>query len=511
MQIVRLAFLTAGAVLVPLAVMPSSASAAPAAVTPARYSLTNLGTLSTSATAMSEAKGINNAGVVVGDSTAASGSAHAFRWSAGTMTDLGVETGGVDSEATAINDAGQVAGTADRSGGGYAYPVRWSASGVLQDLGGSITNELGVGNAIDPAGKVAGGQRGAQSEDGPNAMLYDTSGGRIALGNPPESLGAANGINARDQVVGSPGFLWQPGPSQGGSLTMLPGLDGAVGRGSNALAINIRGQIVGTSSVPNTFNTHAVRWDGSSLNDIGTLDGIQYSQANAINAAGEVVGTADPMCQPCAAPRAWIWRPGGTITALDTLIAAGSGWTLERAFGINDRGQIVGSGRINGGPSRAFLLTPAYTVSINFQPASAPVPVGYIPDTGAVSGTRFGYTYGWSVDDSAMTRDRNSTASWDQRYDTLIHAAQPSRTNYWELYVPNGTYVVHTASGDPSYTDSVHVLLCEGQVIASGTPTTAHPWIEGTLVVTVTDNHLTISNAPSSNNDKLNYIDVHTA
>lgn len=42
---------------------------------------------------------------------------------------------------------------------------------------------------------------------------------------------------------------------------------------------------------------------------------------------------------------------------LNDLIAAGSGWELEWATGINNRGQIVGFG-IHGTERRAFLLTP---------------------------------------------------------------------------------------------------------------------------------------------------------
>jgi probable HAF family extracellular repeat protein len=487
--------------------LTSIAVASPAQATTPRYTFTDLGTLGGGVNATSVANAINNAGVVVGTTTVASGAQHGFRWSAATgMVDLGVLPGGSNSVANAINDAGQVAGTADRENGGYGYPVRWSSTGAITDLGGTITNRLGVGNGIDPTGRVAGGQRAADSEGSPFAMLYDTSGGSINLGTPPDSLGAANGINARGQVVGSPGFLWQSG-----TVTMLPNLAGVTGSGVNATAINIRGQIVGTSSVGSTYNMHGVEWNGTAVTDIGTVDSIQYSSASAINAAGEVVGTADPLCSPCVLPRAWIWRPGGTIAALDTLLPSGSGWKLERAFGINDRGQIVGSGRLNGGLPHAFLLTPAYTVSINFQPAGSTVPTGYVPDAGGVYATQYGYTYGWHVDDTAWTRDRNSSLSWDQRYDTLIHSAHPDRTNYWELYVPNGTYVVHTVSGDPCCTDSTHVILAEGVVVASGTPTTSHLWIEGTITVTVTDNHLTITNGSTSTNDKLNYIDIHTA
>jgi probable HAF family extracellular repeat protein len=47
---------------------------------------------------------------------------------------------------------------------------------------------------------------------------------------------------------------------------------------------------------------------------------------------------------------------------LNTLIDPTLGWVLTTAAGINDAGQIVGSGVING-QSHAFLMTP---------PAAAP-------------------------------------------------------------------------------------------------------------------------------------------
>jgi hypothetical protein len=42
---------------------------------------------------------------------------------------------------------------------------------------------------------------------------------------------------------------------------------------------------------------------------------------------------------------------------LNTLIPPGSGWFLSSATGINDAGQITGTGSF-GGPTHAFLLTP---------------------------------------------------------------------------------------------------------------------------------------------------------
>ncbi|MEY9910207.1 putative HAF family extracellular repeat protein [Catenulispora sp. MAP12-49] len=472
---------------------PAGAAAAPL------YTVTDLGTLGGD---LSVANGINNAGVVVGYSDLASGSQHGFRWSAGTMSDLGVEAGGGDSVANAVNDAGQVAGEATRSDGGYAYPVRWSAAGVLQDLGGPVTNRLGVGNAIDPSGRVAGGQRPADSEGSPEAILYDTAGNPTELSTPTQTLGAATGINARGQVVGGPAFVWQ-----NGTLTMLPVLPG--GQGGSANAINVSGTIVGTVGRTGTLGgLDAALWQNNTLTDLGTIDGIQYNQATAINAAGQIVGTADPECQPCAAPEAWLRQPGGALTALDTLIPAGSGWTLQGATGVNDRGQIVGVG-LHNGHKRAYLLTPAFAATVNFEPAGAPVPTGYAADTGAVYGARSGgLTYGWNIDNAVNTRDRDSATSPDQRYDTLIHMERTGSATVWELAVPNGRYTVHVVSGDPDNIDSVYKISVEGVLTVSGTPTAANHWIEGTSLVTVSDGRLTITNAAGSSNDKLDYVDV---
>lgn len=495
---------TRAAVLCVALAAPLPFAAAPAhAATTALFSITDLGAGTGDD---SSAAGINNAGVVVGSYQTSAGTIHGFRWTAGTFADLGAEPGGADSWANAINDAGQIAGTADRQGGGYGYPVRWSASGVITDLGGSITNRLGVGNAIDPLGRVAGGQRPADSEGSPIAILYDQAGNQTLLGNPPESLNAATGINARGQVVGgSPAFIWQAG-----SLTFLPGLPG-VG-GGQALAINDNGVAVGSVPTPAVAGgTDAAVWQNGALTDLGTIDGIAYSQANAVNAAGQIVGTSDPKCQPCVAPRAWIRQPGGMLTALDTLIPAGSGWTLRSATGINDRGQVVGVG-LHNGLTRAFLLTPSFAATVNFARASSTVPAGYSVDSGAVYGVRSGgLSYGWNIDNSANTRDRNDPSSPDQRYDTVIHMERAGSATVWELAVPDGKYAVHIVSGDPDYTDSVYKVTAEGTLVVSGTPTTANHWVEGTAVVTVSDGRLTVTNGTGSSNDKLDYVDVIAA
>jgi probable HAF family extracellular repeat protein len=462
----------------------------------ARYAITDLGSFGTGD--LSVATAINNAGQIVGYSNPTPSTTHAFRWTNGILTDLGTSPGGGHSRANAINDAGQVAGTADRSPGGYGYPVRWSASGVITDLGGPVTNALGVGNGIDPAGQVVGGQRPDSSEGGPLGTLYRASATRVDLG---ANLGTASGINAVGQVVGAPAYIWR-----NGSVRFLPGFPGA--GEATATAISIGGQVVGSAGAGSS--ELAVRWQNSTPVNLGTVDGITRNQAKAVNAAGQVVGTADPQCVPCPAPRAWLWQ-AGTITALDGLIPAGSGWALQQANGINDRGQIVGAG-LHNGHLHGYLLTPVFSATVNFAPAGAPVPAGYRADTGAPYGTRGGgLTYGWNIDNSANARDRNAAGSLDQRYDTFNHLQKPAGATRWELAVPNGRYLVHVVAGDPSAVDSTYRLTVEDQPAVSGTPNATQHWFEGTLIVAVSDGRLTIANGPAAVNDKLDYVDVISA
>jgi hypothetical protein len=78
----------------------------------------------------------------------------------------------------------------------------------------------------------------------------------------------------------------------------------------------------------------------------------------------------------------------------------------------------------------------------------------------------------------------------------------------WEIAVPNGTYSVHLAAGDPAFFDSVYRINVEGVLAINGTPTSATRWVENTVTVTVTDGRLTVSNATGAVNNKLNFIDV---
>lgn len=153
-------------------------------------------------------------------------------------------------------------------------------------------------------------------------------------------------------------------------------------------------------------------------------------------------------------------------------------------------------------------ITELFSAKINFQPSGTPLVVGYLPDYGQAYAPRGnGYSYGWNADNSANTRDRNTTS--DQRYDTLARMQNGGNFS-WEIAVPEGQYAVRIVAGDPDFIDSVYKINVEYALTVSGTPTNSTKWLEGTSTVQVfgSDGRLTISNASGAANNKINFVEI---
>jgi hypothetical protein len=155
-------------------------------------------------------------------------------------------------------------------------------------------------------------------------------------------------------------------------------------------------------------------------------------------------------------------------------------------------------------------LYPSSPIRVNFQPASAPVPSQYLVDAGLVYGSRGnGQTYGWTRDNTSLARDRNSSLSPDQRYDTMTHLQKPENPDaVWELAVPNGSYLVRAVAGDAAYFDGVFRTTVEGVLTVDGSPSTSARWVEGTSAVTVSDGRLTFRSGPGAVNNKLCFVEI---
>ena len=191
-----------------------------------------------------------------------------------------------------------------------------------------------------------------------------------------------------------------------------------------------------------------------------------------------------------------------------------------RVYALNTNGRsnasnTVGPHAIPGPPTPPADLAPraapSSAVRINFGPASGPPPAGFLLDSGAVFGDRGnGRSYGWNVDASRATRDRDPSHP-DDTGKTLIHMQREADgvpDGVWELAVPNGSYEVQICAGDPNYIDSTYSIEVEGVLVLTGTPTGGQHLFEVTKTVTVSDGRLTIRSAKGAVNNKLSWIAV---
>jgi probable HAF family extracellular repeat protein len=323
-----------------------------------------------------QAYAINDRGEIVGQSrVAGDASTHAFLYRQGQVFDLSPVNSGniVTGGPTGINNAGQIA-----SGfivGGVYVPVIFNSlaqtATTLGSLGGVNAGGLsGVATAINN-GDVAVGYAYLNALNR-HAFVYregvlsdiGSFGGYSAaldINDPGTIVGfASNAVNGIAHA-----FLYRDGamtdidPFGGGNFATSE---------SYANSINNGGDVVGEGLIQAGTAFHAFLNRRGAVTDLGTLPGGRSSFAKAINESGVIVGNADvPFVDtcfdfltrqfvPCINYKlsAFVYA-NGVMTDLNSLIPDGSGWELVYASDINNRGQIVGYGLLNG-KLRAFEL-----------------------------------------------------------------------------------------------------------------------------------------------------------
>lgn len=342
------------------AVIGVSMAMASLAAHAAGWIITDLGTLGGST---SQATGINNRGQVVGTSSLAGDvSSHAFLYTNGGIYDLGT-LGGAYSSASGINAQGQVVGTSSLNGTiesrGFIY-----TAGNMQSIGALIAGVRSSSDAraINNRGQVVGMGSNLVAPQAPRESLYAITYNRGALSRLENEMVVATGINDRGQIIGyKQVFDGLPFRARAvlltnGRPTEIGTLDTVPGRASIPTGINNAAEIVGTSSNIMTGFRQAFTYRNGQLTNLGAQLGFAKSEGNAINNLGDVVGagtkTETGELQP------FVYSKSG-LTELNTLPEVTSaGWTLRDARAINDVGQIVGWGNRNG-QQRAYLLTPS--------------------------------------------------------------------------------------------------------------------------------------------------------
>jgi probable HAF family extracellular repeat protein len=281
------------------------------------------------------------------------GTVHAALWRNGQTTIVEDVSGFPNTIAHGINRRGDIAGWMNTS----SNPVdSLSTTQGFVRHGGRIQKTAGLGgrdsrvfglndkDMLVGSAIVTGGAR--------HAFLISGS-GIFDLGTLPSGKSSsAYAINNSGVVVGTADIdgrsnhavLWMHGKIK--DIGTLP-----QGFTSSARTINDRGQIAGFGDTPD--GVHAFLYANGTMQDLGTL-GNDPSEASGINNHGDVVGGSNISGTK---RHAFLWRDG-KMTDLNALLPMGSPWTLSNAFSINDRGQMVCTGRSKGTPLHLLLLTP---------------------------------------------------------------------------------------------------------------------------------------------------------
>lgn len=307
------------------------------------YNLVDLGLLGGR---HSYATRLNDSGVVVGyieAGTEQSVEFKAFRWENGTGTLLGT-LGGRHSVPHGINSAGQIVGSSSTATGNDGFLWQNGTISPL-NLGGSA-----AALAINDNGNIAGI---ATIGNASHAVFRNNVETRDLGVLPGDSFSASQDLNNIDEVVGYSGASGKPLRAfiyRNNQLTALGGTDRTL-----AFAVNNSGVVVGEVGDPNVAHV-AFRWENGTYTSLGTLGGT-HSSAYGINNAGQIVGRS--RFNPTLTERhGFLWQ-NGTMSDLNNLIPANSGFVLEVADDINNRGQIVGTMLDSNGFRHAFLLTHA--------------------------------------------------------------------------------------------------------------------------------------------------------
>ena len=217
------------------------------------------------------------------------------------------------------------------------------------------------------------------------AVLWDKGRASDLGALPGDTYCRANGVNNAGQVIASSynrfnhnrAFVWQDGVK-----TELLGLDGYPH--SKALALSNAGQVVGYAQTGRYDDrrelvARAALWTdagGGRPADIGTLGG-DYSAAYGVNDRGQVVGKADTAF--LGSTHAFLWQ-NGRMTDLGTL-----GGSNSLALRVNNAGQVVGYSE-TGRATHAFLWQNGALRDLGVLPGASSSEAHALNDRGQIVG-----------------------------------------------------------------------------------------------------------------------------
>lgn len=309
-----------------------------------QYIVTEIGTLGGGT---SSALAINDSGEIIGSSGDSMDHLHAFVWVRGNISNLGT-LGGTTSEALGINKVGTVVGysTVDKAGSIY-HAFMW-ANGKMTDLsvGKSYSSRA---HAINSRGIVVGELDQGSREQ----ACYWDSRGMHSLPTPRGTNSVAVSVNETGDIVGDTyGSQYRDRRAcewVRGRFVVLAEPKGAVM--AQASAVNDEGLVIGVFT--DARGRRPCTWVISNPSSC-TILGTSLGQPNRVNNHGEIIG--DIPTEPGFGYGA-VWQGNSPVSLNSGMVSSSAGWSFGPAVGVNDHGDIVGTGTHNSN-FRGYLLTP---------------------------------------------------------------------------------------------------------------------------------------------------------
>lgn len=237
-----------------------------------------------------------------------------------------------------VNNAGQIAVTTRAPGRGFEAALYTPGMGITQlnTLGSGESGAYGLNNLGQVVGNVVHQWNDVAFRFDPSSGMHVVPG---AGGSP--GMNAATGINDAGQIAG----VWSDPQTRLKAVRYTPGLGieiiGTLG-GTEAYAqgINSRGDVFGWSETAAGVEHNFLYTDETGMVDLGVL--ALTLQLTDMNDETWISGT------DYTSHTAVIWSPNTGFIDLNSLLPAGMPGTLWEALSVNNEGQVLAWGDLDG-------------------------------------------------------------------------------------------------------------------------------------------------------------------
>ena len=377
------------------------------------------------------------------------------------IRDLGLIPGGTFSSGLAINNQPVIVGLANDSRFALQRPFWDANTGVIIGFADNFSPaSTAIPEHVNGSREMAGSE--VYGDNVYQGIYWNSTGQAFVLpplaGFDPDygSLHTrAHGINNLSQLVGtgkegSPNFythaaLWLDKDTEAMDL-------GFLGQGnplnySEAYGVNDLSHVVGNSAIGSAI--HGFLWRSGHMTDLGALSGQVASEARAINNTGLIAGKSNVF--PV------VWKYDTTHAPRIQQLPIPAGFFSATTTAVNDSGDVVGYAGSPNIDSHGVLWRNGMAIDLGVWPgghysvANGINNLGQIVGTGTVAGDNLDHALMWTVDNGSPTPTPTPTAT-----PTASPTPTPTPAPNFSLSISPSTVTLNRSGGTANYTVTIN-------------------------------------------------------